>query len=68
MNSQSSVWLQAEALHIVRRINEALENKQYCSAAFSDISQAFDKIWHTSVQDKTVSPSELFTYPKTLFP
>jgi hypothetical protein len=27
-----------------RRINEALENKQCCSAAFSDISQAFDKV------------------------
>jgi hypothetical protein len=29
---------------IVSRINEALENKQYCSAAFLDISQAFDKV------------------------
>jgi hypothetical protein len=29
---------------IVQRINEALENKQYCSAAFLDISQAFDKV------------------------
>jgi hypothetical protein len=28
---------------IVRRINEALENKQYCSAEFLKISQAFDK-------------------------
>jgi hypothetical protein len=32
---------------IEQRINEALENKQYCSAAFLDISQAFDKVWHT---------------------
>jgi hypothetical protein len=31
---------------IVQRINEALENKQYCSAAFIDISQMFDKVWH----------------------
>jgi hypothetical protein len=30
----------------VQRINDALENKQYCSAAFLDISQAFDKVWH----------------------
>jgi hypothetical protein len=46
---------------MVQRINEALENKKYCSAAFLDISQAFDKLWHTgpSVQVKTVSPSEL---------
>jgi hypothetical protein len=33
----------------VQRINEALENKQYCSAAFLDISQAFDKVWHTGL-------------------
>jgi hypothetical protein len=36
-----------QAHRIVQRINEALENKQYCSAAFLDISQAFDKVWHT---------------------
>jgi hypothetical protein len=29
---------------IVQRINEALENKQYCSAAFLDISQGFNKV------------------------
>jgi retron-type reverse transcriptase len=29
---------------ILRRING---NKQYCSAELSDISQAFDKVWHT---------------------
>jgi retron-type reverse transcriptase len=34
---------------IVQRINEAVENKQYCSAAFLDISQAFDKVWHTGL-------------------
>jgi hypothetical protein len=46
-----------EQMHqIVQRINEALENKQYCSAAFLDISQAFDKVWH-----------ELFSYPKILY-
>jgi hypothetical protein len=33
----------------VQRINEALENKQYCSAAFLDIYQAFNKIWHTGL-------------------
>jgi hypothetical protein len=27
-------------------INAALESKQYCSAAFLDISQAFDRVWH----------------------
>jgi hypothetical protein len=34
---------------IVQRINEALENKQYCSAAFLDISEAFNKVWHTGL-------------------
>jgi hypothetical protein len=29
--------------------NESLENRQYCSAAFIDISQAFDKVWHTGL-------------------
>jgi hypothetical protein len=27
---------------IVQQINKALERKQYCSAAFLDITQAFD--------------------------
>jgi hypothetical protein len=29
---------------IVQKLKEALENKKYCSAAFLDISQAFDKV------------------------
>jgi hypothetical protein len=33
---------------IVRKINEALENKQYCSA-FLDIPESFDKVWHTGL-------------------
>lgn len=36
-----------EQVHrIVRKINNDLEEKRYCSAAFLDISQAFDKVWH----------------------
>jgi hypothetical protein len=31
---------------IVHKINEAFEHKAYCSTAFLDISQAFDKVWH----------------------
>jgi hypothetical protein len=27
-------------------INRALERREYCSAVFLDISQAFDKVWH----------------------
>jgi hypothetical protein len=39
-----------EQTHQIIRINEALENKQYsyCSAAF-DISQIFNKVWHTGL-------------------
>jgi hypothetical protein len=35
--------------HIVHRINEAFQHKAYCSASFLDISQAFDKDWHTGL-------------------
>jgi hypothetical protein len=34
---------------IANKVNEAIETKQYCSAAFLDISQAFDKVWHTGL-------------------
>jgi hypothetical protein len=30
-------------------INEALENEEYCSSAFLDISQAFDTVQHTGL-------------------
>jgi hypothetical protein len=33
----------------IQRLKEALENKQYCSAAFLDVSRAFDKVWHTGL-------------------
>jgi hypothetical protein len=46
-------------------INEALGNKQYCSAALLDISQVFDKVWHTTpIHVRAISPSELFPCPK----
>jgi hypothetical protein len=34
---------------IIHRLNEAVEHKAYCSTAFLDISQAFDKVWHISL-------------------
>jgi retron-type reverse transcriptase len=36
-------------LRLVYKINDDLESKRYCSAAFIDISQAFDKIGHTGL-------------------
>lgn len=36
-----------EQVHrIVNIINNDFEHKRYCSSAFLDISQAFDKVWH----------------------
>jgi hypothetical protein len=50
-NHHSGFRQQNSTIHqthrIVHKINEALDDKQYCSAAFFDISQAFDKVWHT---------------------
>jgi len=34
---------------LVYKINNDWESKRYCSAAFIDISQAFDKLWHTGL-------------------
>jgi hypothetical protein len=38
-----------QAHRLVYKINNDLESKSYCSAAFIDISQAFDKVWHTGL-------------------
>lgn len=36
-----------EQVHrITKEIRKAFDEKKYCSAAFLDISQAFDKVWH----------------------
>jgi hypothetical protein len=37
---------------IVQWKNETLECKQYCSAAFLDITKAFEKVWHTGLMYK----------------
>jgi hypothetical protein len=52
---------------ILRKINEAVENRQYCSAAFLDISQAFDKVWHTGLlyKLKRSLPPNYFTILKS---
>jgi hypothetical protein len=42
-----------EQVHrITNIIHRALENKQYCTAAFLDISQAFDRVWHEGLMYK----------------
>jgi hypothetical protein len=37
---------------LIRVLNDALDNSQYCSAAFLEISQAFDKVWHKGLMYK----------------
>ena len=38
-----------QAHRLVYTINNDLESKRYCLAAFIDTSQAFDKVWHTGL-------------------
>jgi len=38
-----------QAHRLVNKIHNDLENKRYCAAAFIDISQFFDKVWHTGL-------------------
>lgn len=39
-----------EQIHrVISKIREDMEAKRYCSAVFLDVSQAFDKVWHTGL-------------------
>lgn len=40
---------------LVDIIKNAFESKKYCSAAFLDVQQAFDKVWHTGLLYKLKS-------------
>jgi hypothetical protein len=46
---------------IIHRINNDLENKRYCTTAFIDIGQAFDKVWHIGLLLKQALPHPAFT-------
>lgn len=42
-----------EQVHrVVKTIHNAFENGEYCTAAFLDISQAFDRVWHDGLLTK----------------
>jgi hypothetical protein len=52
-----------EQVHrIVNIIHKAQEKGQYCTAAFLDISQAFDKVWHHGLlyKLKTLFPTNIY--------
>jgi hypothetical protein len=44
-----------------------MENQEYCTAAFLDVSQAFDKVWHTGLhfKIKRILPSSYFNLLKS---
>lgn len=63
-NSHSTI----EQIHrVVNVIDQALQNKKYCSAAFLDVSQAFDKVWHPGLlfKLKTNLPNTYFNIIKS---
>jgi len=47
---------------IVNIIHDAQESDQYCKAAFLDISQAFDKVWHQGLlyKIKAIFPDNIY--------
>jgi hypothetical protein len=52
---------------VFHKINDDLENKRFCTAAFADISQAFDKVWHTRLlyKHKHAFPHPAYTLLKS---
>ncbi|KAL1110565.1 hypothetical protein AAG570_008093 [Ranatra chinensis] len=51
-----------QCLHIVDIISSSLEQKQYCGAAFLDVEQAFDRVWHPGLlyKLKKILPSTYY--------
>lgn len=57
-----------EQVHrVVEVINNAFERKKYCSAAFLDVTQAFDKVWHQGLlyKIKTKLPTPYYQVLKS---
>ncbi|CAH2103967.1 unnamed protein product [Euphydryas editha] len=57
-----------EQIHrVCRTIRDALERKEYCSAAFLDVQQAFDKVWHRGLlfKIKSLLPHTFFELVKS---
>lgn len=51
----------------VEEIHKAFENKKYCCAAFLDISQAFDRVWHEGLlyKIKKLLPTNYYIFLKS---
>ena len=56
-----------KCLRITDVINRAMENQQYCTAPFLDVSQTFDKVWHRGLlfKSKRILPSNYFKLLKS---
>jgi len=52
---------------IVKKINREMEADRYCTAAFRDVSQAFDKLWHQRLDYKIKNsfPTDLYAIIKS---
>jgi len=54
---------------ITDTINKALEDQQYYTAVFLDISQAFDKVWHPGLLYKIKkNPAPRLLQPPEIIP
>ena len=57
-----------EQVHrLVEQIYESFEKKEYCAAAFLDISQAFDRVWHDGLlyKLKKTVPTNYYIFIKS---
>lgn len=57
-----------EQIHrLVEKIQTALDRKEYCTAAFLDIAQAFDRVWHKGLfyKAKKVLPINFYSFIKS---
>jgi hypothetical protein len=63
-NQHSTVQQTHRIIHI---IHQALEDKQYCTSVFSNVRQAFDKVWHAGLlfKIKKVFPIQYFRLLKS---
>lgn len=57
-----------EQVHrLVEEIHKAYDSKKYCCAAFLDISQAFDRVWHDGLLSKikNLLPANYYSFIKS---